>query len=100
MSARTHQEGPAQPFWMLIDDVVSIAGRGTLVTGRIQQGVVRAGDSVEVVGAGAKPRSSVVLAVEILRKRVEQAQAGDAAGVLLRGIKREELARGQVLRAP
>jgi elongation factor Tu len=100
VSTSPQKKGPAQPFRMPIDDVFSITGRGTLVTGRIQQGAVKAGDPVDIVEAGAKRRSSVVLAVEISRKLVDRARAGDTVGVLLRGVNREEVARGQVLQAP
>jgi elongation factor Tu len=85
---------------MPIDDVRSMTGRGTLATGTIQQGAVKAGDPVEIIGPDVKPRSSVVLALELAGKVVGHARAGDTVGVLLRGVDPEEIASGQVLQAP
>ena len=88
-----------KPFLMPIEDVFSISGRGTVVTGRVERGIVKVGDSVEIVGI--KPTmTSTVTGVEMFRKLLDQGQAGDNIGALLRGIKREEVQRGQVLAAP
>jgi elongation factor Tu len=100
VSTRPQQKGPAQAFRMPIDDVRAITGRGTLVTGTVQQGAVKSGDAVEIVGAKAKPISSVVLAVEISGKLVGRAGAGNAVGVLLRGVNPDEIMSGEVLQAP
>ena len=88
-----------KPFLMPIEDVFSISGRGTVVTGRVERGVVHVGDEVEIVGI--KPTSkTTVTGVEMFRKLLDQGEAGDNIGVLLRGTKREEVERGQVLAAP
>ncbi|PIX75911.1 MAG: elongation factor Tu, partial [Rhodocyclales bacterium CG_4_10_14_3_um_filter_68_10] len=88
-----------QPFLMPIEDVFSISGRGTVVTGRVERGVVKVGDEVEIVGI--RPTSKTVCTgVEMFRKLLDQGQAGDNVGVLLRGTKREEVERGQVLAKP
>ncbi len=88
-----------KPFLMPIEDVFSIAGRGTVVTGRVERGVVKVGDEVEIVGI--KPtQKTVVTGVEMFRKLLDQGQAGDNIGVLLRGIKKEEVERGMVLAKP
>src|SRR5919198_56393 len=85
-----------KPFLMPVEDVFSITGRGTVATGRIEQGVVNTGDTVEIVGIHATT-STVVTGVEMFRKILDQGQAGDNVGCLLRGTKREDLERGQVL---
>jgi elongation factor Tu len=85
-----------KPFLMPIEDVFSITGRGTVATGRIEQGVVNTGDTVEIVGIH-DTTSTVVTGVEMFRKILDQGQAGDNVGCLLRGTKREEIERGQVL---
>jgi elongation factor Tu len=88
-----------KPFLMPVEDVFSISGRGTVVTGRIERGVIKVGDEVEIVGI--KPTvKTVVTGVEMFRKLLDQGQAGDNAGLLLRGTKREEVERGQVLCKP
>ncbi len=88
-----------KPFLMPVEDVFSISGRGTVVTGRIERGVIKVGDEVEIVGI--KPtQKTVVTGVEMFRKLLDQGQAGDNAGLLLRGTKREEVERGQVLCKP
>ena len=88
-----------KPFLMPIEDVFSISGRGTVVTGRVERGIIKVGDEVEIVGI--KPTSkSTCTGVEMFRKLLDQGQAGDNVGVLLRGVKREEVERGQVLAAP
>jgi len=89
-----------KPFLMAVEDVFSIEGRGTVATGRIERGVVKVGDEVEVVGLTDKPRKVVCTGVEMFNKTLDQGQAGDNVGVLLRGIKREEIERGQVLAKP
>ncbi len=87
------------PFLMPVEDVFSISGRGTVVTGRVERGVVKVGDSLEIVGLKAT-LSTVCTGVEMFRKLLDQGQAGDNIGVLLRGTKREEVERGQVLAKP
>ncbi|MBX9788955.1 MAG: elongation factor Tu [Pirellulales bacterium] len=89
-----------KPFLMAIEDVFSIEGRGTVVTGRIERGVVKVGDEIEIIGLTAQPRKTVVTGVEMFNKSLDQGQAGDNVGCLLRGIKREEIERGQVLAKP
>ncbi len=88
-----------RPFLMPIEDVFSISGRGTVVTGRIERGVVKVGDEVEIVGLRATQKTTVT-GVEMFRKLLDQGEAGDNIGALLRGTKREEVERGQVLAAP
>jgi elongation factor Tu len=88
-----------KPFLMPIEDVFSISGRGTVVTGRVERGVIKVGDEVEIVGI--KPTTkSICTGVEMFRKLLDQGQAGDNIGALLRGVKRDEVERGQVLAAP
>src|ERR687894_777557 len=89
-----------KPFLMPVEDVFSITGRGTVATGRIEQGIVNTGDTVEIVGIKTETSSTVVTGVEMFRKILDQGQAGDNVGCLLRGIKREEIERGQVLCKP
>jgi elongation factor Tu len=89
-----------RPFLMPVEDVFSITGRGTVATGRIEQGVVNTGDTVEIVGIKNETSNTVVTGVEMFRKILDQGQAGDNVGCLLRGIKREEIERGQVLCKP
>ena len=88
-----------KPYLMAIEDVFSIKGRGTVVTGRIDRGIVHTGDEVEIIGLGPT-RKTVVTGVEMFRKILDEGQAGDNVGVLLRGIAREEIQRGQVLAKP
>jgi len=88
-----------KPFLMPIEDVFSIKGRGTVVTGRVERGVVKVNDEIEIVGI-RETRKTVVTGVEMFRKSLEQGQAGDNIGVLLRGIERDEVERGQVLAVP
>ncbi|MBZ6393426.1 MAG: elongation factor Tu, partial [Pantoea dispersa] len=87
------------PFLLPIEDVFSISGRGTVVTGRVERGIVKVGDEVEIVGIKATAKSTCT-GVEMFRKLLDQGQAGENCGVLLRGIKREEIQRGQVLAKP
>jgi elongation factor Tu len=89
-----------KPFLMPVEDVFSITGRGTVATGRIEQGVVNTGDTVEIVGIHEQTSNTVVTGVEMFRKILDQGQAGDNVGCLLRGVKREEIERGQVLCKP
>jgi elongation factor Tu len=88
-----------QPFLMPIEDVFSISGRGTVVTGRVERGIVKVGEEVEIVGLRDTQKTTVT-GVEMFRKLLDQGQAGDNVGVLLRGTKREEVQRGQVLAKP
>jgi elongation factor Tu len=88
-----------QPFLMPIEDVFSISGRGTVVTGRIERGIVNVGEEIEIVGL-KETQKTTCTGVEMFRKLLDQGEAGDNVGVLLRGTKREEVERGQVLCAP
>jgi elongation factor Tu len=89
-----------KPFLMPVEDVFSITGRGTVATGRIEQGAVKVGEEVEVVGIRPKTTRTVATGVEMFRKLLDRGQAGDNVGVLLRGVKREDIERGQVLAKP
>ena len=89
-----------KPFLMPVEDIFSITGRGTVATGRIEQGIVNTGDEVEIVGIHEATSKTVVTGVEMFNKSLDQGQAGDNAGCLLRGTKREEIERGQVLCKP
>jgi elongation factor Tu len=89
-----------RPFLMPVEDVFSITGRGTVATGRIEQGVVHTGDTVEIVGIHPQTASTVVTGVEMFRKILDEGQAGDNVGCLLRGVGREDIERGQVLCKP
>jgi elongation factor Tu len=89
-----------KPFLRPVEDVFSITGRGTVATGRIEQGIVNTGDTVEIVGIHSETSSTVVTGVEMFRKILDEGRAGDNVGCLLRGIKREEIERGQVLCKP
>ena len=86
-----------QPFLLPIEDVFSISGRGTVVTGRVERGVINVGDEIEIVGIRDTRSHDVVTGVEMFRKLLDSGEAGDNVGVLLRGTKREEVERGQVL---
>jgi len=88
-----------KPFLMPIEDVFGIKGRGTVVTGRIERGVVKVGEEIEIIGFG-ETRKTIVTGVEMFRKLLDQGQAGDNIGALLRGIEREGVERGQVLAKP
>jgi len=96
----TPQREEDKPFLMSIEDVFSIKGRGTVGTGRIERGTVKVGDEVEIVGLMKAPRKTVVTGVEMFQKTLEKGIAGDNVGVLLRGIERTDLERGQVLAKP
>ena len=89
-----------KPFLMPIEDIFSITGRGTVATGRIETGVVKVNDPVEIIGLGEEPRKSVVTGVEMFRKLLDQGEAGDNVGLLLRGIDKKEVKRGQVIAHP
>ena len=89
-----------QPFLMPVEDVFSITGRGTVATGRVERGVVKVSDAVEIVGLADENRSSVVTGVEMFHKLLDQAEAGDNIGILLRGINRTDIERGQVVCKP
>ncbi|WP_066584009.1 elongation factor Tu [Sphingomonas pruni] len=89
-----------KPFMMPIEDVFSISGRGTVVTGRVETGVVKVGEEVEIVGIHPEVRKTTVTGVEMFRKLLDQGQAGDNIGALIRGVGREEVERGQVLAKP
>ena len=89
-----------QPFLMPVEDVFSISGRGTVATGRVERGVVKVSDTVEIVGLMDKAKSTVVTGVEMFHKLLDQAEAGDNIGALLRGVQRNEIERGQVLAKP
>ena len=89
-----------KPFLMPVEDVFSITGRGTVATGRIETGVVHTGDEVQIIGLGADGKKSVVTGVEMFRKILDEGQAGDNVGLLLRGIDKNEIKRGMVLCHP
>ncbi|MFP5298503.1 MAG: elongation factor Tu, partial [Actinomycetota bacterium] len=89
-----------KPFLMPIEDVFTITGRGTVVTGRVEQGVLNLGDEIEIVGIHPQVSKTVVTGIEMFRKMLDEAQAGDNAGILLRGTKKEDVERGQVLCKP
>ena len=95
----TPQRATDKPFLMPVEDVFTITGRGTVATGRVERGTVKVGDTVEIVGMNSK-LTSVVTGVEMFRKLLDQAEAGDNIGVLLRGIQRTDIERGQVLAKP
>jgi elongation factor Tu len=89
-----------KPFLMPVEDVFTITGRGTVATGRVERGIIKVSDEVEIVGLADKPRKTVATGVEMFRKLLDQAMAGDNIGVLLRGIDRKDVERGQVLAKP
>jgi elongation factor Tu len=89
-----------KPFLMPIEDIFSITGRGTVVTGRVERGIVKVGEEIEIVGMQEQTRKSVVTGVEMFRKLLDEGQAGDNVGCLLRGIDKDEVERGQVLAKP
>ena len=96
----TPERDTDKPFLMPVEDVFSIEGRGTVATGRIEAGTINVQDEVEIVGMSTETRKVVVTGVEMFRRMLEDAQAGDNVGLLLRGVRREEIQRGQVLAAP
>jgi elongation factor Tu len=89
-----------KPFLMPVEDVFSITGRGTVATGRVERGIVKVGETVEIVGMKPEIENTVVTGVEMFRKLLDEGRAGDNIGALLRGVKREDIQRGQVLAAP
>ena len=89
-----------QPFLMPIEDVMTITGRGTVVTGRVERGVIKVGEEVEIIGLTTERKKTVVTGLEMFRKSLDSAEAGDNAGALLRGTQRNEIERGQVLAKP
>jgi elongation factor Tu len=89
-----------KPFLMPIEDIFSITGRGTVATGRIETGIIHVGDEVEIVGLGEEPKKTVVTGVEMFRKLLDQGEAGDNVGLLLRGIDKKEVKRGMVITHP
>lgn len=89
-----------KPFLMPVEDVFSITGRGTVATGRIETGIINSGDPVDIIGMGAEKLKSVVTGVEMFRKILDRGEAGDNAGLLLRGIDKDEISRGMVIAAP
>ena len=96
----TPERDTDKPFLMPIEDVFTITGRGTVVTGRVERGQVKVGDTIEIVGLQDEPKSTVCTGVEMFRKMMDYAEAGDNIGCLLRGIDRKEVERGQVLAKP
>ncbi len=89
-----------KPFLMPVEDVFSITGRGTVATGRIETGIIRTGEEIEIIGLGADGKKTVCTGVEMFRKILDQGEAGDNVGLLLRGVDKEEIKRGQVLAKP
>ncbi|MCB5702598.1 elongation factor Tu [Megasphaera elsdenii] len=96
----TPQRPTDQPFLMPVEDVFTITGRGTVATGRVERGELKVGDAVEIVGLADEPKDTVVTGVEMFRKILDRAEAGDNIGALLRGVDRKEIERGQVLAKP
>ena len=94
------QRATDQPFLMPIEDVFSITGRGTVATGRVERGVLHVSEEVEIVGIKEETRKVVVTGIEMFRKLLDDAQAGDNIGALLRGVDRKDIERGQVLAKP
>jgi elongation factor Tu len=89
-----------KPFLMAIEDVFSIEGRGTVATGRVERGVVKVGDEVQIIGLSKEPVKTTITGIEMFRKLLDDARAGDNVGCLLRGVKREDIERGQILAKP
>ena len=96
----TPERDKDKPFLMPVEDVFSITGRGTVATGRVERGVVKTGEKVEIVGIREEKRSTVVTGVEMFRKILDEGQAGDNVGLLLRGVGKDEVERGQVVVHP
>ncbi len=89
-----------KPFLMPVEDLFSITGRGTVATGRIETGVIKVGEEIQIIGLGEEPKKSTVTGVEMFRKLLDQGEAGDNVGLLLRGIDKKEIKRGQVIAKP
>ncbi|GKV66334.1 MULTISPECIES: elongation factor Tu [Sporosarcina] len=96
----TPERDTDKPFMMPVEDVFSITGRGTVATGRVERGVVKVGDVIDIIGLSEEPKSTTVTGVEMFRKLLDYAEAGDNIGALLRGVSREDIERGQVLAKP
>nr|Q2YEJ1.2 RecName: Full=Elongation factor Tu [Fructilactobacillus sanfranciscensis] len=96
----TPERDERKPFMMPIEDVFTITGRGTVASGRIERGVIKLGDEVEIVGLVEDVLKTTVTGIEMFRKTLDEGQAGDNIGALLRGVNREQVVRGQVLAAP
>ncbi|WP_338752609.1 elongation factor Tu [Bacillus sp. FJAT-52991] len=96
----TPERDTEKPFMMPVEDVFSITGRGTVATGRVERGQVKVGDTIEIIGLTEEPKSTTVTGVEMFRKLLDYAEAGDNIGALLRGVAREDIQRGQVLAKP
>ncbi len=96
----TPERDTDKPFMMPVEDVFSITGRGTVATGRVERGVVKVGDTVDIIGLTEEPKATTVTGVEMFRKLLDYAEAGDNIGALLRGVAREDIERGQVLAKP
>ncbi|MET3291434.1 elongation factor Tu [Brevibacillus fluminis] len=96
----TPERATDKPFLMPVEDVFTITGRGTVATGRVERGIVKVGDQVEIVGLAEETRTTTVTGVEMFRKLLDQAQAGDNVGALLRGVERKDIERGQCLAKP
>ncbi len=96
----TPERATDKPFLMPVEDVFTITGRGTVATGRVEKGIVKVGDQVEIIGLAEETRNTTVTGVEMFRKLLDQAQAGDNIGALLRGVERKDIERGQVLAKP
>jgi elongation factor Tu len=96
----TPERATDKPFLMPVEDVFTITGRGTVATGRVERGQIKVGEEVEIIGLSEAPRKSVVTGVEMFRKLLDFAQAGDNIGALLRGVDRKDIERGQVLAKP
>ena len=94
------QRATDKPFLMPVEDVFTITGRGTVATGRVERGVLHLNDEVEIVGVKEETRKTVVTGIEMFRKLLDEAQAGDNIGALLRGMNRDQIQRGQVLAKP
>ena len=99
-SIPTPEHDLTKPFLMPVEDVFTITGRGTVATGRVERGVIKVGDTVEIVGLKEEKKQTVATGLEMFRKTLDQAEAGDNIGALLRGIERNEIERGQVLSKP
>ena len=96
----TPERATDKPFLMPVEDVFTITGRGTVATGRVERGILKVGDEVEIVGLSEEKKKVVVTGIEMFRKLLDEAQAGDNIGALLRGVQRDEIERGQVLAKP
>ncbi|MGR3766476.1 elongation factor Tu [Rossellomorea sp. NS-SX7] len=96
----TPERDTEKPFMMPVEDVFSITGRGTVATGRVERGQVKVGDTIDIIGLSDEPKSTTVTGVEMFRKLLDYAEAGDNIGALLRGVAREDIQRGQVLAKP